>query len=429
MLRRGVRLLIALVLTTPTLSRGMTARAPQVSESASTAAICTSRSLVSLRSARGDEWGYVVSGTQDRLLFHLDGHATLIIPAEGDAFVESRAAPYARIDRPLTARENEIVAELRAAAGTPGVGALIRACRALPERDTRIPLAFPLETREKKACADMATELRELRSCFEQGDCRAMEEKYFDGDRRRAPRDFSFRKLVETGSGDVPIKMVALGAASAASWTWDFTVVRSIVQNRASLALTFGRTGVLIGGAGAAAMSFLFVPATAFVFGRDSCRAGPALDNEGIDYADCLGKTAVQLTPVLRRQVEQALQSPDAFAASLNDEKRAVESRLSCMLVETLIASYEERRAQVRCQGRTIDIGPDLSYIQAPGGELIRHQDGYYSHHFHPGRGTWRAVKRAQGIPDLRMTAKLKEELEMLKILAPRIADVSARCP
>ncbi|MBX3018568.1 MAG: hypothetical protein KF767_11805 [Bdellovibrionaceae bacterium] len=402
----------------------MTAKAPAPFEMSSTRSPCVSRNLVSIPSARGEE-SFIISGTRERFLYHLDGHASLVIPTEGEAFVESRTSPYSRMDRPLNTREKEVVTLLTKEAGAQGLGGLRTVCRALPERDKRIPMAYPLTAHEQKTCAGLAAELRDLKSCFEKANCRDVDAKYFEGAERRFARDYSFRQMAETGSGEMPVKLIALGAASAASWTWDFTVVRSIVANRATLALTFTRAGVLIGGGAAAATSFLFVPATAYVFGRDSCR-GRAGDAE-TDYADCLGKTDVQLTPVFRKQLAQAIDSPTEFTAALADENRAIESRLSCMLIENLVGSFESARRQVRCQGRSLDIAGE-SYIVGKDGRLTRHQDGYYSHVFDLEAGSMKTVKRAAGIPERRPTEKLKSEFELLRILAPRIQAVYASC-
>lgn len=415
-------LLLSVLLTLNT--EAMTAKAPSLSEQSSRAPACVSKSLLELKSAQGETWHYVISGTLERFLFHLSGHETLVIPTSEPAFIESRTSPYAKISRELTQRERDIVARLETEAGAAGLGAALQTCRQTPERDTRTPMAYPLSAEEKKTCKALTDELRDFKSCPSDKNCAEIDQKYFDGRERKAPRAFSFRQLVETGSGDIPIKMMALGAASAASWTWDFTVVRAILKNRANLVLTFGRAGVLVGGAGASAISFTFLPATAYVFGRDSCRA----QKEEPDYADCLGRTVTQMTPVFRKQVTAAIEDPAVFTTLLENEKRAVESRLSCMLIETLVGSYESARRQVTCQGRTLDIGPGLSYIVEKDGELTRHQDGFYSHRFNPEAGTRQTIKRAQGIPDLRPTVKLQEELEMLQTLAPRIRQVLTTC-
>lgn len=399
----------------------------QVQEWSSEAPTCESRHLLTINADDGERWLFVIPAQKDEFVFHLSGHESLVVPVRGDERIESRSAPFAsQATRALTSRERRIADRFRALAPGGSLEALLQQCRSVPEKDRRPAVALPLSPVEKKACMELVEEFRDLRGCFERADCAQVETQYFKGPERREPRRYSFRQFIETGRGELSAKMIALGTASAASWTWDLTVVRALIKNRASLALTFTRAGVVVGGAAASAISFTFVPAAAYIFGDDSCR--PSTPKKDFDFSDCLGKTAVQLTPIFRAQISRALETPDDFAKSLDEESRAVESRLACMMVENIVTGYEDLRRSVRCQGRVLEIGGESSYLVGAEDELTRHQDGFYSHVFNFKIGTHRIVKRAAGLPDLRATEKVKTELENLKILAPRIQDVLAGC-
>lgn len=391
---------------------------------ASDAPFCRNRNFAQLPIGNGEVLDFVITRTGPALSHHLDGSTTLSFEATTNkAVLRSRNGSNSIISRPFTQRELKIIKAVNTVSNND-YKKQIEICQAIP--DKVVPLKHPLTSLEIKECSSTALKVKDLHECFSKSNCDDVYKKYYSFGKLKTEKEYSFRQLLETGSGILTPKNVAIGTATTASWLWELRVVQYILKNRSSLALKFTKTGVVVGGAGAIAISWLLVPATGYLFGTDNCAQNTKPDD--FDYEDCLGKTDVQLSEILRTNLNEATKNPKQFENHLKNKDRALESRLTCTLLENLSDNFDSLMNTMTCQGKTVQIGSKEEYLIGKSGHLYRHKDGYYTHHFDLQNNRVWNEKRASGIPDLQITPVVREELEMLRVLRPRLKEVIANC-
>ena len=339
----------------------------------------------------------------------------------------SASAFYGERELHLSEQDHEISQHIQSYPG--GLGSLIQRCRPPSEDELRIerfnaPWLKTGEIDEIQTCRDLAKKVNDLRNCPEVGNCTEVYNRYYASGRLKNPPKFSFQQFFETGSG----VLRTLATASLVGYTFDaaafgFAAAGTFVRAGVT------RTGLYLAALGSTAVAWLIVPATALwlYLTHESCDSGLD-DPNNTTLEACTSKGPQTLSRRFGSEIDQAIENPDQFNASLETSSNRLASRLACSVLEEFSNRQDYLMGSITCYGNQLTVG-DRMYELNEDGHLSRKDSPMVTYRFGKQDQEIAAEHRIRNInPNRVQSESLREEARLLALLAPRIEQVKSSC-